>query len=239
MTSFEFLYGFFRPFTLPLHQLVHRHLKALFIEHNSPVILDVGGRKSHYTIGLKQQITISDIPRDTDVQRDLHLGINSQIIEQTKTRRSNIKEIVYDDLTRSKLPDNNYDFVVAIEVLEHVEQDELFVENAHRILKPGGTFYMTTPNGDFVENNNPDHKRHYQRSQLQSLLERHFSEVQVDYGITGGKYQRWGLAPWSPKRPLKTLKSMIGNFINFRQSGQHLVKDQFQNTFHLIAKAIK
>ena len=120
-----------------------------------------------------------------------------------------------------------------------MEEDDLFVKNASRILKPNGVFYMTTPNGDFVENRNPDHKRHYQRTQLQELLERHFSQVKVDYAVAGSKYQKWGLAPWSLKRPIKTLKSMIGNFMNFKQSDRSAIKSQSQNTFHLIAEAIK
>ena len=69
----------------------------------------MGGRKSHYTIGIPAQITISDLPRETDIQKRLNLGITQDIIEQTLKRRSNVREMLFDDMTQSKLPDEPFD----------------------------------------------------------------------------------------------------------------------------------
>lgn len=43
-------------------------------------------------------------------------------------------------------PDNSFDYVVGIEVLEHVNDHENFFKEALRVLKPGGHFYASTPN---------------------------------------------------------------------------------------------
>lgn len=51
------------------------------------------------------------------------------------------------DLNRSiPLPDNTYDCIVSIEVLEHLENHVQFIREVLRVLKPGGTIILTTPN---------------------------------------------------------------------------------------------
>ena len=240
MKPFELTYLGLEPFLLPLHRGVRGRLLEIAKSYPPrPAILDVGGRKSPYTIGVPADVTISDLPRDTELQLQLNLGLSREIIDQTYSRRSNVREIVFDDMTRSKLPDHSYDCVVAVEVLEHVEEDAQFVREVCRVLKPGGVFLMTTPNGDSVKNTNPDHKRHYTRGQLRSLLTARFDEVEVEYAIRGGLYRQLGLKAWSIRRPMQTGLSMAGNFINSVQSSREAVKHQAEKTRHLLAVAKK
>lgn len=42
--------------------------------------------------------------------------------------------------------DGTFDLVCSLEVIEHVEDQFAFVREAHRVLKPGGTFVASTPN---------------------------------------------------------------------------------------------
>lgn len=178
MTRFEWIYVCVEPFLPPLYREVRRRLRALCGGgKNRPRLLDAGGRKSHYTVGLPVQVTISELTRETDIQHQLDLGTTDPLIQQTLSRRSNVQEFVVDDMTCSQFPNDSFECVSAIEVLEHVEEDQRFLDEVHRTLKLGGTFFMTTPNGDFVENTNPDHVRHYTRSELESRLKSVFSEV--------------------------------------------------------------
>jgi SAM-dependent methyltransferase len=147
--------------------------------------------------------------------------------------------MLYDDMTHSCLPNASFDCVVAVEVLEHVEEDESFVREVKRVLKPGGLFLMTTPNGDSVKNTNPDHKRHYRREQLANLLSKHFQDVEVEYAIRGGKFRSLGLRSWSPRQPLQTGLSIVGNVINSLQSAPSSLKVKPDGTRHLIATARK
>lgn len=238
MKPFELTYLLLTPVIAPLQRIVRRRLTELVKElPQRPCILDVGGRKSHYTIGVPGDITISDLPRVSNVQKALHLGINDDIMKSTLARRSNVQAVVYDDMSRSKLADASFDCVVSVEVLEHVEEDAAFAQNVARVLKPGGFFFMTTPNGESVQHNNPDHKRHYTREQLRAVLAPYFHRVEIEYAIVGGRYRRWGLKSWTPRQPINTLKSMAGNFMNYRQSARDEVKAQAQGTRHLIALA--
>lgn len=240
MKLFEFGYLFAEPFLPPLMKQVRRRL--LDVSQGYPQtlrILDVGGRKSHYTIGVPGDVTITDLPRESDLQKELNLGINDGIIQQTARRRSNVHQVLFDDMTRSKLPDSSFDCVVAVEVLEHVEQDADFVSEVRRVLKPEGVFLMTTPNGDFLKIPNRDHKRHYRRHHLRDLLARFFDDVEVEYAVCGGRYRSWGLMGWSVSRPHRTALSMFGNVVNTIQSRGQAIKQEPNGTHNLIAMARK
>ncbi len=240
MTAFEVLGSALRPASLSLYRIVHKELRLLTRgAAEPPSILDVGGRKSPYTIGVRARVCISDLPRQTAVQNQLNLGITGGIIAQTRRRRSNIADIVFDDMTRTTLPAESFDGVVSVEVLEHVEQDHAFVANVCRVLKRGGWFLMTTANGDFIPNRNPDHKRHYRREQLQTLLAGVFPSVEVRYAVVGSRYHGWGLRSWSPKRPVRTALSMFGNAVNWLESKRPEVAQRARGTHHLVAIARK
>jgi SAM-dependent methyltransferase len=45
-------------------------------------------------------------------------------------------------------PDVHFDYVVSIDVLEHLNQERLILQEIHRVLKPGGRVVITVPNGD-------------------------------------------------------------------------------------------
>ncbi|MGH9363792.1 MAG: class I SAM-dependent methyltransferase [Thermoanaerobaculia bacterium] len=240
MKPFELTYLCLEPFLLPLHRKVRKRLLSLTASDGErPRVLDIGGRKSHYTIGVPADVTITDLLRQSETQRRLNLGLNEGLIRRTYSRRSNVCDILLDDMTRSRLPSGAFTFAVAVEVLEHVEEDNPFVEHVARVLKPGGVFLMTTPNGDYVRNTNPDHKRHYTRQALQSLLSEHFDSVVVEYAIPGGFFRKLGLRAWSVRHPLRTVAAMVGNLINSVQAAQAGVKERRQGTHHLIAVARK
>ena len=143
--------------------------------------------------------------------------------------------MLFDDMTRSALPTDAFDFVLAVEVLEHVEEDDLFVSHVARVLRPAGTFFMTTPNGDFVPNTNPDHKRHYRRDDLEKILKRHFAEVDVWYAVADSPWRKKGLQSWSPKRPIRTMASMAANFVDGIRSRSPAWRSRASGTRHLFA----
>jgi len=241
MKAFELVYICAEPFLPVLEQVVHSRLLHLAKTYPSrPRFLDVGGRKSHYTIGIRADVTVTDLPRESSTQRHLNLGLTDEMVEQVRKRRSNIEAILYDDMTHSKLEDNSFDCVVAVEVLEHVEEDLNFITEVRRVLKPNGVFLMTTPNGDFIVNvGNPDHKRHYTREQLLQHLRSTFLEVEVQYAVVDGIYHTMGLKDWSLKQPLTSMMAMIANVVNSVQSMGKRIGGKAYGTHHLVATGRK
>jgi len=67
------------------------------------------------------------------------------------------------DLDRPPYPfrDSSFDEVRALHVVEHVEDVIKFLEEMHRILKPGGRLYLLTPHyTDVGSFRDPTHRRH-------------------------------------------------------------------------------
>jgi len=50
------------------------------------------------------------------------------------------------ELCHLKLPDDEFDVVTFSDVIEHVDNPYVYLQEAHRILRDGGAIYMNTPN---------------------------------------------------------------------------------------------
>ncbi|MBN1311623.1 MAG: class I SAM-dependent methyltransferase [Anaerolineae bacterium] len=229
-----------KPFWLPIYSLVQSELVAIAHAQDMPLlIVDVGGRLSPYTMGVQARVWITDLPRTTELQEELNLGATPEIIQKISQTRSNVERVVFDDMTHSALPSDFADCVVAVEVLEHVEEDKLFVREVQRILKPGGIFLMTTPNGDHIFKMSLDHKRHYTYRQLKQLLETSFESVTVQYAIRDSLFRTLGLHVAWPLTNSWRVLFMPFNLINMFQSRHEHLQYSPQKTCYLVAKATK
>jgi 2-polyprenyl-3-methyl-5-hydroxy-6-metoxy-1,4-benzoquinol methylase len=82
------------------------------------------------------------------------------------------------------LADNAYDLVISFQVIEHIRDDHSFLREIHRVLRPGGTALLTTPNRSQSLTRNPWHVREYLPQELKELAARFFSSVELK-GISG------------------------------------------------------
>lgn len=84
------------------------------------------------------------------------------------------------------LEDNTYDSIVSFQVIEHIEDDEFFLKEIYRVLKPGGIALLTTPNRKMSLSRNPWHIREYLPKELEKLAANFFPNVEMK-GITGNE----------------------------------------------------
>ena len=84
----------------------------------------------------------------------------------------------------SSFADNSFDSLVSFQVIEHIQDDRLFLKEIHRVLKPGGIALLTTPNRPYSLSRNPWHIREYTAQELTNLAKVFFSTVTM-HGITG------------------------------------------------------
>ncbi|WP_420148568.1 class I SAM-dependent methyltransferase [Spirosoma sp.] len=84
------------------------------------------------------------------------------------------------------LADNTFDYIVTFQVIEHIENDDLFIKEAYRVLKPGGKLLLTTVNRTFSLTRNPWHVREYYADGLKSLITKYFPKIETR-GIHGNE----------------------------------------------------
>ena len=79
---------------------------------------------------------------------------------------------------------NSIDFVVTFQVIEHIQDDNYFLREIFRVLKPGGKLLLTTPNKLMSLSRNPWHIREYTPFEMKDILRKYFvkSEVKGVYG---------------------------------------------------------
>ncbi len=81
--------------------------------------------------------------------------------------------------------DNSFDTVISFQVIEHVQDDINFISEAHRVLKNGGKYILTTPNKTTRIKKgkkkpwNRFHIREYNAIELKKLMEKKFSKVDM------------------------------------------------------------
>ncbi len=85
-----------------------------------------------------------------------------------------------------ELADNSFDSIVSFQVIEHIQNDTLFLKEINRVLKPGGIALLTTPNRKMSLSRNPWHIREYLPNELTKISEKIFSRVEMK-GITGNE----------------------------------------------------
>lgn len=84
----------------------------------------------------------------------------------------------------SGVADESVDWVICFQVIEHIRKDKEFVREVHRVLKKGGGFIVSTPNGPMSLTRNPWHVREYSADEFAELLGECFAEVE-QMGVEG------------------------------------------------------
>jgi SAM-dependent methyltransferase len=67
------------------------------------------------------------------------------------------------DLLRCPLPDQSVDMLVMLNVLEHIEDDVTALENAFKLLKPGGSLIIEVPAGPYLYDAYDAELHHFRR----------------------------------------------------------------------------
>jgi len=79
----------------------------------------------------------------------------------------------------SKGIEGMYDYVIMIDVLEHLKYDKKALENVKNMLSKGGAFIMSTPNRLSRYRKSENHYREYAPKELEGILKRVFVSVSI------------------------------------------------------------
>lgn len=97
---------------------------------------------------------------------DILLESNTQVIGQDLDPRIKGENILITPL--KEIPSDSFDIVTSMDVVEHVENDKVFISNLVRIAKY--SVFITTPNWTISRCQWPYHLREYTPEELENLL---------------------------------------------------------------------
>ncbi|MFT5441996.1 MAG: SAM-dependent methyltransferase [Myxococcota bacterium] len=99
-----------------------------------------------------------------------------RIQPDSKNGRNNI-DWVRADLRGNPLATASFHLIVSFQVIEHLEDPHVYLESISRLLAPGGTAIITTPNLLTSDKINPFHIHEYESGELRDCLAPYFDDV--------------------------------------------------------------
>jgi SAM-dependent methyltransferase len=96
-----------------------------------------------------------------------------------QSRRFHYKKLELKDINKIKYK-NYFDVIVAVELIEHIEDDEATLKNFYRYLKPSGLLVITAPAFNFLWSRDDElamHKRRYLKKRLREIVTRAGFEI--------------------------------------------------------------
>jgi len=101
--------------------------------------LDVGCGNGAFTIGLGRDFSeVYGIDVEETRLAEFHQKVEARDLRNYTVQSTSAEAMDF--------PDNYFDVVTAIEVIEHIPDLQAALDEIHRVLKPGGAFGITCPN---------------------------------------------------------------------------------------------
>jgi ubiquinone/menaquinone biosynthesis C-methylase UbiE len=119
--------------------------------------------------------------------------LSQDAIDHARSRYASIPNVEFRQADCAALPfaDASFDAVVSFETIEHIAAQETFLDEARRVLRPGGLLVLSCPNKvEYTDNRgvvNEFHVRELYRDELAALLSPRFAHV-AWYGQRPGFY---------------------------------------------------
>ena len=140
---------------------------AVAIELDDAVVLEAGCGEGYGALLLAKQAR-RVVAMDYDAYAIAHVGRSYPGLVLV---RGNLVALPY--------ADDTYDDVVSLQTIEHLWDQEAFVAECRRALRPGGRLILSTPNRLTFPPGNPFHARELSAAELGALLTRHGGTVAV------------------------------------------------------------
>ncbi len=130
-------------------------------------VLEIGsgiGNISQFFIANDRQITLSDL-------RENYCSILSKKFPDNRVIQLNLVEEQFIEVYKDSL--ESFDSIFALNVIEHIQDDQLAIQNCKKLLKPGGQLIILVPAYQFLYNEfdkSLEHYRRYNKSSLNALM---------------------------------------------------------------------
>jgi len=116
------------------------------------------------------------------------LDFSETILDEAHVRYPTIN-FIKGDLYHSPFKDNEFDYAISTQCLEHLDDPELAIKEMARIVKTGGKAMLTTPYADSQPNK--EHYWNFEYEDLENMFNKYFSKVWVFPWASGNPDGKW------------------------------------------------
>jgi len=151
------------------------------------------------------------------------VGVDLHSLSMQYCRKRGTQKLLQADVTHLPFINDSFDLILALDLIEHVQQDRALLKEFYRICAPGGRVLITVPAHPFLWSEHDEALHHYRRYRkkpfLQMLKDCGFAPLRYTYAISALYYpivafrllQR--LVKPNPRRP-KTHLIELPNWLN-------------------------
>lgn len=111
-------------------------------------------------------------------------GFDMSELSKKFCEEKQLGNVILGDICQTSLLDNQYDIILATDVIEHIDNDDLALQEIYRILKPEGKLIITVPCFMTLWNRHDVvsmHKRRYRLKEIKSKLSQAKMHVKESY----------------------------------------------------------
>ena len=171
-------------------------------------------------------------------------GWHAQGLDVSSHAAKHVRELGFEvfegELAAAKFPSAHFDVVTAAELIEHIFEPRVLVQEVARILRPGGLFWLTTPHARGLSARllglkwqciwPPEHLQLFSISGLQALMrDAGFRNLRVD--TTGGNPIEIWHAMGRAKSAPKTVDQHFDRVLTSYELNESLMKSRSRRAF--------
>lgn len=150
-------------------------------------------------IGCSRGMFLQELPKEIQATG---IDISKEAIQQCK--KQNITNVQLMDGGKTTFAKNTFDVLIASDVLEHIKEDGIALQNWQKILKPGGTLIVFVPACPFLWSKHDEVNHHYRRYTKKQLI----NQLQKA-GLTVTRSSYWNFLLFFPTLVVRTLQHSI------------------------------
>jgi SAM-dependent methyltransferase len=143
-----------------MYSVISPYLKGKILEIGSGI-----GNISDFLLDDKHNVTLSDLKSEYCEYLSKHFRDKKSLVS---TEQINLED--YDFENKYSGIQNSFDTVFALNVIEHIENDSLAIQNCRKLLKPGGDLIILVPSYKCLYCRFDKELGHFRRYNRKSLL---------------------------------------------------------------------
>jgi ubiquinone/menaquinone biosynthesis C-methylase UbiE len=118
---------------------------------------------------------------DAGARSVVGIDVDHAAVADASSRYGNRDEVefIQGDLRNLPFDDSSFDLVICFEAIEHVDHQDVALDELRRVLRDGGHLLLSSPNRDVYPPGNPHHVHEYTPEELESALTRRFGVVDL------------------------------------------------------------